>query len=71
MKKKLKTKKTLAKRVKITKTGKILKKKVCTGHLKVKLGTNSKNRKKGLTAQKNKGHQKMFKKLLGKQGKKI
>lgn len=65
-KQKLKTKKTLAKRIKITKTGKILKKSIEAGHLKVKWSAKKKYRKKGSSEQLNKGHRKMFKKMLGK-----
>ncbi len=45
---KQKTHQTTAKRVKITKTGKILKKSVCIGHLKVKVSSKTKRRKSGL-----------------------
>jgi len=48
MKNKQKTKKTLTKRVKITKSGKILKKKLRTSHLKAKWTANRKHRKAGL-----------------------
>ncbi len=66
MKKKLKTKKTLAKRLRITKTGKILKNQVATGHLKRKWSANKKHRKNRVLEQENKGHRKMFRKMLGK-----
>jgi ribosomal protein L35 len=65
-KQKLKTKKTLAKRIKITKTGKIRKKAIEAGHLKVKWTASKKSRKGKATTQDNKGHRKMFKKMLGK-----
>ena len=68
---KYKSKNTLKKRVKITKTGKILKKQVRTGHLKRKWTANKKYRKKGLEEQSNPGHKKMFKEMLGKTGKNI
>ena len=68
---KLKTKKTLKKRVRITKTGKILKGAISAGHLKVKWTANKKYRKKKPSMQKNKGHIKMFKRLLAKSGKNI
>lgn len=68
MKQKLKTKKTLMKRIKISKGGKILKKHVRTGHLKVKLDSSTRNRKKKMTKQLNAGHKKIFKKLLAKAG---
>ncbi|MBI4091279.1 50S ribosomal protein L35 [candidate division WWE3 bacterium] len=41
---KLKTRKTLAKRVKLTGSGKILRKKVTAKHLRVKLNSNRKHR---------------------------
>lgn len=42
---KLKSKRTLAKRIKITSTGKIMRKKITGGHLRVKLASGSKHRK--------------------------
>lgn len=66
MKQKLKTKKTLSKRVKITKNGKVLKKQCNTGHLKRKWSASKKSRKNSLVVQSNKGHIKMFKTLLTK-----
>ena len=63
-KNKTKTKKTLLKRIKITKTGKLMKKSVGMGHLKEKKSNSMKLRKKKMTPQENKGHIKMFKKLL-------
>jgi large subunit ribosomal protein L35 len=66
---KLKTKKTLAKRVKVTKTGKIVKKQSRTGHLKEKWTAGRKSRKTKRVKQKNKGHKKIFKKMLGKKAK--
>lgn len=62
---KLKTKKTLRKRVKITKTGKIVKKQVRTGHLKRKWSASKKSRKTRLENQENSGHRKIIKNLLG------
>jgi len=70
-KNKLKTKKTLLKRVKITKTGKILKKQSRTGHLKAKWTASKKGRKSKRLIQHNKGHKKIIKRLLGKHGKNI
>jgi len=70
-KKKLKTKKTLLKRVKITKGGKIVKKQVGMGHLKQKKSGPRKTRKGKRLIQENKGHRKIFKKLLGKHGRNI
>lgn len=68
---KIKTKKTLVKRIKITKTGKILKKQTDTGHLKKKWTAPKKSRKNKVKEQKNIGHRKIFKKMLGSAGKKI
>jgi len=42
---KIKTKRTLAKRVKFTGKGKMMRKRVRTSHLKVKIKANSKHRK--------------------------
>ncbi len=70
-KKKLKTKKTLMKRVKITKSGKILKKQNRTGHLKRKWSTNKRHRKLGLEVMESSGYKKKVKRLLGKHGKRI
>jgi len=68
---KLKTKKTLSKRIKITKRGKVLKKQTDTGHLKGKWTASKKSRKNKVKEQKNKGHRKLFKLMLGKAGKNI
>ena len=70
-KQKIKTKKTLLRRVKITKTGKIMKKSVGMVHLKEKKSSPNKTRNSGISEQKNKGHKKMFKKMLNKHGKEI
>lgn len=66
MKQKIKTNKTLSKRVKITKNGKILKKQSNTGHLKRKWSASRKSRKNKRLVQENKGHIIMIKKLLSK-----
>ena len=63
---KVKSKQTLKKRIKITKTGKIMKKQTDTGHLKVKWSANKKTRKNKDQEQTNKGHIKKFNKMLGK-----
>jgi large subunit ribosomal protein L35 len=68
---KLKTKKTLAKRVKITKNGKILRGQVRTGHLKRKWSASKKSRKTNRETQNNTGHKRLFRRLLGKAGKAI
>jgi ribosomal protein L35 len=70
-KQKIKTKKTLLRRVKITKNGKIMKKSIGMGHLKEKKSSPNKSRNTGLEKQKNSGHKKMFKKMLNKHGKEI
>lgn len=61
---KLKTKKTLKKRVKLTKTGKLFKKHVRSSHLKVKWSTKRRLRKSKKNEIANKGHQKIVKRLL-------
>lgn len=63
---KLKTKKTLLKRVRVTGTGKLMKKQIRTGHLKVKWSSTKKFRKNMKLEQKNKGHIKKLKRMLGK-----
>ena len=61
---KIKTKKTLTKRIKITKNGKLVRKQIGTGHLKVKWDASKRHRKaKRLTIQ-NKGNIKKLKGLL-------
>ncbi len=67
----MKTRKTLIKRIKITKNGKIVKKQNSTGHLKAKWDASRKTRKRTRLIQLNKGHRRLFKKMLGKAGKKI
>lgn len=66
-----KTRKTLIKRVKITKSGKILKKQNRTGHLKRKWSANKKHRKTGLEEVTSKGYKDKIKTLLGKAGRNI
>lgn len=66
---KLKTKKTLLKRIKQSKTGKIIREQINTGHLKVKWDANKKYRKSKREVQENSGHIKKFKKMLGKHAK--
>jgi len=68
-KQKIKTRKTLLSRVKITKTGKIMKKSIGMGHLKEKKSSDTKTRKSLRSEQTNKGHKKMFRKMLNKHGK--
>jgi ribosomal protein L35 len=62
---KLKTKKTLYKRIKQTKSGKLKREQVSTGHLKRKWSANKKYRKNKRQIQDNPGHIKKFKKMLG------
>ncbi|MBN1162649.1 50S ribosomal protein L35 [Patescibacteria group bacterium] len=66
---KLKTKKTLKKRVKITKTGKLVTKQIRTGHLKRKWSASKKSRKLKPQTIDNSGHKKIIKNLLAKEGK--
>jgi ribosomal protein L35 len=68
---KLKTRKTLIKRVRITSTGKVIRKQTNIGHLKTKWDSSRSSRKHGIVAQSNKGHKKLFRKLLAKAGKGI
>lgn len=63
---KIKTKKTLLKRIKLTKGGKMLRKHIKNSHLKVKLGSNAKHRKDRYSKIESAGYRKMFRKLLGK-----
>lgn len=67
----MKTKKTLAKRIKITKGGKMLRKNVRTSHLKSKWDTNKRHRKNSGGEVENIGHKKIFRKLLNKRAKRI
>ena len=67
--KKIKTRKTLLRRVKITKTGKLMKKSIGMGHLKEKKSSSNKTKNSIRTEQENSGHKKMFKKMLNKHGK--
>ena len=62
---KIKTKKTLLKRIKITKKGKILRAQIGNGHLKEKRHSRRKHRKANEVVQKNKGHIIKLKKLIG------
>lgn len=63
---KLKTKKTLLKRIRVTRKGKLVKKQVGTGHLKAKWHARKKFRKAQKKVQQNSGHIKKLKKMLGK-----
>jgi ribosomal protein L35 len=65
---KMKTKRTLLKRIKITKKGKLMKKQTRIGHLKEKLDASTRSRKKQMLPQLNIGHIRKLKALLGKYG---
>lgn len=69
--KKLKTRKTLAKRIRVTKNGKVLVGALRNGHLKRKFSANRKNRKKGLRSFESAAFKAKFKNLLGEEGRKI
>lgn len=62
---KIKTKKTLAKRIRLTKNGKLIRKQTRIGHLKIKMDASRKGRKKRLVMQENLGHIKKLRTLLG------
>lgn len=66
---KMKTKKTLTRRIRITKNGKLIRKQTRIGHLKRKWNADKKFRKSKLLDQQNEGHRKVLRKLLGKRGK--
>jgi large subunit ribosomal protein L35 len=68
---KIKTKKTLTRRIKITGTGKIMKKQNNMGHLNVKLTASKKTRKRKMTEQAGKGQRRVIKQLLGSRGGKL
>jgi len=68
---KLKTKKTLKKRIKISGTGKVMVGHGNNGHLKRKYSANKKNRKKGYKEIENSAVKNRLRKLLGKGGRGI
>ncbi|OGC47637.1 hypothetical protein A2886_02530 [candidate division WWE3 bacterium RIFCSPHIGHO2_01_FULL_42_13] len=68
---KTKTNKTAKKRMKITKSGKILTKQIRTGHLKSKWSTNKRFRKNTGAEVSSVGYKKILKSLLKKSGKGI
>lgn len=68
---KIKPKKTLLKRIKITKSGKILKKQNRTGHLKRKWSTNQRLRKVQLEEIQSSGYIKKVKNMIAKNSKGI
>ncbi len=69
--KKLKTRKTLAKRIKVTKNGKVMVGALRNGHLKRKFSANRKYRKKGLRSIESASFKTKFKNLLGEKGRRI
>ncbi|HCC41971.1 hypothetical protein A2473_03580 [candidate division WWE3 bacterium RIFOXYC2_FULL_42_13] len=68
---KMKSKKTLLKRIRVTKNGKLMKKSVSIGHLKRKWSSSRKHRKTQMSEQLNRGHIKIIRSLLVKKGKGI
>ena len=62
---KLKAKKTLLKRLRITRNGKMVRGQIRTGHLKVKWSTNKRLRKAKKKIIISRGYRRKFKKLLG------
>jgi ribosomal protein L35 len=68
-KNKLKTRKTLTKRIRVTNNGKLMKKQSSQGHLKAKRDASRKHRKNRLLSQPNKGHIRILRRLLAKAGK--
>jgi ribosomal protein L35 len=68
---KLKTRKTLMKRIKISKNGKIMRKQSATGHLKIKWDASRHARKGRGSVIEGRAKKNTFKKLLGKAGKNI
>jgi ribosomal protein L35 len=65
---KIKARKTLLKRIRITKNGKVMRKSSRIGHLKEKSDSSTRSRKKNLIRLTNSGQLKRFKKLLMKRG---
>lgn len=63
---KLKTRRTLTKRIRITKNGKVLKKQNRLGHLKRKMDASRKSRKNKTAMQPNEVQAKTLRRLLGK-----
>jgi ribosomal protein L35 len=68
---KLKTRKTLLRRIKISRNGKVTKRKIGLKHLKVNKGVNQKQRNNSTGAFINKKIIGRFKKMLGKYGKNL
>lgn len=65
---KLKTKKTLKRRIKISKNGSIMYKQTRTGHLKRKMDSSRSSRKSGRVTLQNKAMAKTLRKLSGVKG---
>jgi ribosomal protein L35 len=63
---KLKTRKTLTRRIRVTRRGKLLKKQSRMGHLKVKMDQSRKTRKREVHSQVNRKHVRVLRKLLAK-----
>lgn len=68
---KIKTRRTLLKRIRITRTGKVMKRKVGLKHLKIKASSGQKTRSKGLKVLGSAKIQGNFKKMLGKHGRSL
>lgn len=68
---KLKTKKTLLKRIRVSSGGKLMKKPTQIGHLKVKWDASKRSSKKRRRSQSNRGHRRVLKRLLAKAGRKV
>lgn len=62
---KMKTRKTLTKRIRVTGTGKLVKKQNRTGHLMSKMDASRRNRKSHRLVQSDWGHVRNLRKLLG------
>lgn len=68
---KIKTRKTAQKRIKVSKGGKLIMKKINTSHLKRKWSANKRHRKRSTVSITNRGQIKRFKKLLGKGARRV
>jgi len=68
---KLKTKKTLLRRIKISKNGKLIRRKIGLKHLKVNLSGNHKRRSSAMSTFENRKIRGRFKKMLGSFGKNL
>lgn len=68
---KLKSKKTLLKRIRITKNNKVIQKQNNNGHLKIKKSSSNKHKKDRRVTQTTKGYIKVFSRMLAENGKKL